>query len=102
MDLILVLFLTRYARNPLRLFGWLGMAVFLAGAAVFAYLAVLWLLGAVGAAEIAPIGTRPLFFAAILAMILGFQLISIGLLGEMVRFYNYRATEEYTTRKVWQ
>ena len=35
-----------------------------------------------------------------LAMILGIQLISIGLLGEMLRYFTFRPTEEYAIRRV--
>lgn len=102
MDLVMVLFLMRYARNPLRLFGWTGLLIFLGGVLINLYLAFLWFLRLAGAADIPPIGTRPLFTVGILSMILGFQLISIGLLGEMVRYYLYDPGEEYSIRQVWQ
>jgi hypothetical protein len=35
-----------------------------------------------------------------LAMILGIQLISIGLLGEMLRYFTYRPTEEYAIHRI--
>ncbi len=102
MDLIMVLFLMRYARNPLRLFGWTGIAVFMVGVLINIYFAISWVLRLMGTADIPPIGTRPLFTVGILSMILGFQLISIGLLGEMVRYYLYDPGEEYSIRRVWQ
>jgi hypothetical protein len=65
------------------------------------YLAFLWLLREVGGVVgIAPIGTRPLLIVGVLAMILGIQLISIGLLGEMLRYFTFRPTEEYAIRRV--
>jgi hypothetical protein len=33
-------------------------------------------------------------------MILGIQLISIGLLGEMVRYFSFRPDEEYAIRRI--
>jgi hypothetical protein len=33
-------------------------------------------------------------------VILGIQLISIGLLGEMLRYFTFRPTEEYAVRRV--
>jgi hypothetical protein len=53
-----------------------------------------------GRVDIGPIGTRPLLMVGVLAMILGIQLISIGLLGEMLRYFSFRLTEEYTIRRV--
>jgi glycosyltransferase involved in cell wall biosynthesis len=96
-----VLFLTTYLKRPSHLFGVGGVAVFGLGMLANLYLAVLWVLREVwGMTSIGPIGTRPLLIVAVLAMILGIQLISIGLLGEMLRYFNFRPTEEYTIRRV--
>lgn len=99
-DLLTVLYLTTFGRNPLRLFGWVGLAIFGIGAAIIAYLAILWFMRFFGAADIGPIGNRPLFFAGLIGMILGFQLISIGLIGEMIRYYTYQPSAEYSVRRV--
>ena len=101
LDFGAVLFLTNYLRRPLHLFGAAGLAVFGLGLLTNLYLAVLWLLREVGGvASIGPIGTRPLLIAGVLAMILGIQLISIGLLGEMVRYFSFRPGEEYAIRRI--
>lgn len=102
MDLLMVLFITRYLRHPLRLFGWLGVFVFASGGVINLYLAGLWLIRFLNLADIPPIGTRPLFSVGILAMILGVQLISLGFIGEMIRYFTYRPQEEYSVRRVWQ
>ena len=101
MDLIMVLFLVRYLRQPLRLFGWVGSIIFAGGGLINAYLAVLWLLRLFNLADVPPIGTRPLLSVGILGMVLGIQLISIGLLGEMLRYFTYRPKEEFSVRRVW-
>jgi len=101
LDFGTVLFLTTYLKRPLHLFGGAGLAVFGVGTVINLYLAFLWLLREVGGkADIAPIGTRPLLMVGVLAMILGIQLISIGLLGEMLRYFTFRPTEEYLVRRV--
>lgn len=100
MDFITVLFLTTYLRQPLRLFGGAGLVIFGVGGLIESYLAVLWLLRALGVADVPPIGTRPLFNVGILAMILGIQLVSTGLLGEMLRYFTFRPEQEYTVRAV--
>lgn len=99
-DFITVLFLTTHLKHPLRLFGTSGLVMFGLGGLIEVYLAVLWLLRAVGAAEIEPIGTRPLFTVGILAMILGIQLFSTGLLGEMLRYFTFRPEREYSIRQI--
>ncbi len=96
-----VLFLTTYLKRPLHLFGASGLAIFGVGTLINLYLAFLWLLREVGGvAGIGPIGTRPLLTVGVLAMILGIQLISIGLLGEMLRYFTFRPAEEYAIRRV--
>ena len=77
-DLVTVLFITRYTKRPLHLFGLIGLASFLVGVGISAYLAVeRVLLGKY-------LSDRPLLFLGILAIIVGVQFVSIGLLGEMI------------------
>jgi hypothetical protein len=95
-----VLFLTTYLKHPLRLFGVLGLTVFSLGGLIELYLAVEWLQRAFGLAEVEPIGTRPLFTVGILAMILGIQLFSTGLLGEMIRYFTFRPEQEYAIKQI--
>lgn len=92
-DFLVVLFLTRYLKRPLQLFGAMGTLLFLFGFAICSYLTLLWLRGE-------GIGSRPLLFAGILAMIMGVQVASIGLLGEMIRNLAYHPQEEYSVRRV--
>ncbi len=100
LDFVTVLFLTTYLKHPLRLFGTMGLAIFGLGGLIELYLAGLWLLRAAGLAEVPPIGTRPLFTVGILAMILGIQLFSTGLLGEMLRYFTFRPEQEYSIEKI--
>lgn len=101
LDFGTVLFLTTYLKRPLHLFGVAGLAVFGVGSLINLYLAVLWLLREVaGMTGIGPIGTRPLLIVGVLAMILGIQLISIGLLGEMLRYFTFHPTEEYAVHRI--
>jgi len=99
LDFITVLFLTTYLKHPIRLFGTTGLLIFGIGGLIELYLALLWLLREAGGIDTGPIGTRPLFIVGILAIILGIQLFSIGLLGEMLRYFSFRPEEEYSVRK---
>jgi glycosyltransferase involved in cell wall biosynthesis len=93
LDFGMVLFLTYYLKRPMHLFGTLGTLVFLFGFAIGLYLTGLWLVGE-------GIGWRPLLFLGILAMIVGVQMVSIGLLGEMIRNFAYDPEEEYSVRRL--
>jgi glycosyltransferase involved in cell wall biosynthesis len=76
-DLLTVLFITRYQTTPLHIFGMLGLLGVSAGILIEIYLTVLWFMGE-------GIRNRPLFFLGILSIIVGFQFIVFGLLGEMI------------------
>jgi glycosyltransferase involved in cell wall biosynthesis len=91
LDLVTVLFTTRYFRRPLHLFGFWGFIVTLVGVGIDGWLAVDWLLGKTA------LSNRPLFLVGVLLMIVGVQFVSIGLLGEMIS-KSRRTTEEYAIR----
>ncbi|OGC01990.1 MAG: glycosyl transferase [candidate division NC10 bacterium RIFCSPLOWO2_12_FULL_66_18] len=83
LDLITVKFLLSFATKPIQVFGLLGICAAGAGFAIGGYLSVLKL--AFGA----QIGGRPLLFLGILLIVVGVQLIVMGLLGELlVRVYH--------------
>lgn len=89
-DLLTVFFVSKYTRRPLHWFGSFGLLAFSAGFAFALYLTWLWLQG-IG------IGTRPLLLLGALLMILGIQLVSIGLVGEMIANIA-RRSEDYAIR----
>ena len=77
-DLLTVMTITKYGRRPAHLFGGLGLASGMLGFLVLAYLTIVKIFG--GQA----IGDRPLLMLGILLVILGVQMISIGLIAEIV------------------
>ena len=77
LDLITVLFITKYLKRPLHVFGTIGSLVTFMGVLIGGYLAVVWWMEG-------GIGFRPLLMLSVLMVILGMQFISIGLLGELI------------------
>jgi glycosyltransferase involved in cell wall biosynthesis len=77
-DLVTVLFLTRYTRRPLHLFGLGGLIAFALGFGINAYLTYERLFNN------RYLSNRPLLFLGLLLLIIGVQMISFGLLGEML------------------
>lgn len=66
-----------YKRPFFHLFGLMGVFTGIAGLAIVVYLSVGWLFGQW-------IGSRPLFMLGALLVIAGIQLVSFGLLAEMI------------------
>jgi glycosyltransferase involved in cell wall biosynthesis len=77
LDLLTVKFLTTYTNRPLHLLGSIGTVLSGAGFVILAYLSVDWVFGH-------PIGTRPALTAGVLLVIVGIQLISLGLVAELI------------------
>ena len=108
LDLLTVLFITRYTRRPLHLFGVIGMLFMLAGLAVNSYLALLWFVAQTSWSEVQgwlgvdagfSLSSRPLLLLGVLLMLLGFQTLTTGLLGEMITFKNFRRSDSYSIRE---
>lgn len=93
LDLLTVMFTTKYLRRPLHLFGFWGLVFFLAGLAIDGWLVYerfayqLWL------------SDRPLFLGGILLIIVGIQFISVGLLGEMITRTRTGDSDAYSIRE---
>jgi glycosyltransferase involved in cell wall biosynthesis len=78
LDLLTITFLLNYLTRPMQLFGLAGLASGGAGFLLGLYLTLLKLFSG------ADIGSRPLLLLAILLIILGVQLLMMGLLGELL------------------
>ena len=92
LDLITVLFITKYTRRPLHLFGMIGLSSLFAGLGINFYLAILWLSGQT-------LSNRPLLLLGILLMLLGIQVLTTGLIGEMITFKNFNRTDTYSVKE---
>jgi len=88
LDLITVRFLLGYATRPLHVFGGIGLAMGALGTAIGFYLTYLKLV--LGQS----IGSRPLLLLAVLLVMLGVQMMSIGLLGEMTMRTYYETQDK--------
>jgi len=82
LDLILVQFLLKYSTRPIRVFGGAGLISFFLGFLLGCYLSIHKIF------LHQRIGHRPLLILAVLLIILGIQLLSLGILGEfLTRIY---------------
>jgi len=77
LDLLTVTFMGRYRHRPLHLFGGLGLLLTLIGFVVLVYLTIVKLTGQ-------GIGQRPLLTLGVLLVVVGIQLLSLGLVSELI------------------
>lgn len=77
LDLLTVSYLGRFQYRPLHLFGGLGISLGGIGLLISIYLTILKITGHA-------IGQRPLLFLGILLIVVGVQLLTLGLLGQML------------------
>ncbi len=94
LDIITVIYLTRYSKKPLHFLGFFGMIFTVAGVAMNLYLFVYRILGLGG------IAGRPLLLLGALLLVIGLQMISIGLIGEMIIYTHARDQKEYNIETV--
>jgi len=91
-DLLTIVLITRYRARPLHLFGGVGLAFAFVGFVCLAYLTLIWFQGH-------SIGTRPLLLLGVLLVLVGVQLVSTGLLGEMIGATDARSKPHYVVRE---
>ena len=84
LDLITVSFLSRFGRSPMYFFGSLGTLMFLFGGVTTVWIIAAKLYKQYHDLPLRPVADQPLFYLAILAVILGVQLFLAGFLGELI------------------
>ena len=94
LDILSIYFLLRFTYKPLRFFGLIGVALSALGVLVLAYIIVERLLFAV------TLGDRPLLLLSSLLIVLGIQIIGVGLIGEIITFSSAEEMKEYRIEKI--
>ena len=84
LDLITVSFMSHFGRSPMYFFGSLGTAMFLLGGFTTVWVIAAKLYKQAHGLPIRAVTDQPLFFVAILAVVLGVQLFLAGFLGELI------------------
>jgi glycosyltransferase involved in cell wall biosynthesis len=93
LDLVSIYFTRRHAQSPLHLFGIMGAFSILLGSVSLVYLAGVW------AAGTNPIGDRPLLLFGILTFLFGGQLLSFGIIAEMLAKSDSRQEAPFVIRQ---
>lgn len=95
LDLLSVKFTTGFGGRPHHLLGSIGLAALLFGLVGLAYLAVLWTMR-LSDPSITALHQRPLLIYSAAGLIVGAQLISLGLMAELVTTYLRRDSDGYS------
>lgn len=79
LDILSIMFVGKFGKRPMHLFGTLGVLFFFIGFGILAYLSYLKIIEDIGR-----ISDRPVFFFGIVTLIIGSQLFLTGFLAEMI------------------
>jgi hypothetical protein len=94
LDIVTIYFLLRFLKKPFRFFGGFGFAILALGALFTAYLVIARLLFGV------PLVDRPALVLSTLMIVLGIQIISVGLIGEIVAFTYAKDAKDYRVDRI--
>ena len=94
LDIITVIFLTKYSKKPIHFLGFLGAIFTILGISINFYLFIYRIFLS------SPIAGRPLLLLGALFLIIGIQMVSIGLIGEMIIFTHAKEIKEYNIEEI--
>ena len=94
LDLLTVFFLIKFTKKPLRFFGLVGSSIFGLGLLVTMWLVCERLFFNVALAD------RPALILSSLLIVLGIQIIAIGLIGEIIIFTHAKDLKEYKIEQI--
>lgn len=84
LDLLVITFMSRFGKRPMHFFGVYGTLMFLLGGGVSTWLIVEKIIALANQIKVREVTDQPLFYLAIMAMIIGTQLFLAGFLAEMI------------------
>lgn len=93
-DILALFMVLKFVRKPLRFFGTLGLPVLLLGLGYTAWLALERLVFGVSLAD------RPALILGTLMIVLGIQVIALGLIGEIIIFAAGKRLKDYTVDRI--
>jgi glycosyltransferase involved in cell wall biosynthesis len=97
LDLLTVKFLTGFGGRPQHMLGGFGMLCFALGGLGMLYLAMTWVVRLFDQTIFTePLHDRPLLLYSVAALLLGAQMMSIGLLAELITAYNSQPQDNYS------
>jgi dolichol-phosphate mannosyltransferase len=96
LDLLTVKFLTGFGQRPQHFLGCFGLFSFLLGGLGLIYLAVLWVVNLFYPGANLPLHERPLLIYSAVALLFGAQMMSVGLVAELITSYQGRDEDSFS------
>lgn len=84
LDLLTIIFISRFGKKPMHIFGALGTLMFIVGFVIAAYMGIEKIVATIHQISKVRVTESPYFYLALTAMIIGTQLFLAGFLGEMI------------------
>ena len=84
LDLISLWFLSTFGKKPMHFFGFTGILMFITGAILTMWVIIEKLIQQANGLNFRPVTDQPLFYLALVAVLLGFQLFLSGFICEMI------------------
>lgn len=84
LDLMSITFVSKFGKRPMHVFGFLGTIFFFFGGLVSLYLIIEKVYKSYNSLPLRDVTAQPLFYLALVAMIIGTQLFLAGFLGELI------------------
>ena len=84
LDLLSLWFLSRFGKKPMHFFGLTGILMFLLGGGMTIWVIAQKLIQQSNGLAFRPVTEQPLFYLALVAVLLGFQMFLTGFLGELI------------------
>ncbi len=94
LDILALYMVLKFVKTPLRFFGLLGLPVLLVGLAYTGWLAFARLFLGVALAD------RPALILGVLLIVLGIQIIALGLIGEIIIFVSGKRIKDYIIDRI--
>ncbi len=84
LDLMTITFVSRFGKRPMHFFGFIGTLMFLLGGGVSLWLIIEKIINIYKHAYVRDVTDQPLFYLALISMVIGTQLFLAGFLGELI------------------
>ena len=100
LDLLSIMFVSRFGRRPMHLFGFIGTLMFIIGLVSAAYLGITKLYAVSHELHARLITDRPSFYISLTCMIIGSQMFLAGFLGELISRNSHERNSYLVEKKI--